>query len=487
MRPAALRYAGVVALVLFAGAAAPGSAVAQFQLPPVRPAGAAEGAAPADPTADPTVFGTQGHWPRTLVQDLRFQYGYGSESAAAYRRNPDLNKAVPDNLLLVNPQLNGIVVYRPADWLELTLEMIAELELASYQPEIIVLPNGRKISDLPDTKSLLVDQAYVTVKRVFAPFEVSAGRRNYEDERHWLLDTSLDVASIVYREGPFRVDVFGGREVWLDMNFWPGQVEAKDRVNTTMVYFDYRGIEDLRLAAYQFTRDDLSRNLGRPRLTGVRALGRPGDELNYWGELAFHHGKDPDNKPYKGLGLDVGFTYRFLDLPLRPNVTLAYAYGSGDDDPDDGTNHAFQQTGLQSNESRFAGTANFKYYGEALDPELSNLRVFTVGVGFWPSPNVTVDLVYHRYLLNKLADEVPGSPITAEMSQVDTRLSKDVGKALDVVVGLRNLFGIRRFGVDLRMGWFFPGTAFLRNDGTDDAPLLRRADKSLAFVAKLWW
>jgi alginate production protein len=52
---------------------------------------------------------------------------------------------------------------------------------------------------------------------------------------------------------------------------------------------------------------------------------------------------------------------------------------------------------------------------------------------------------------------------------------------------LRQVFGLRRFGIDLRLGWFFPGKAFIRNDGDDENPILRKADKGFTFVAKFWW
>jgi alginate production protein len=59
-----------------------------------------------------------------------------------------------------------------------------------------------------------------------------------------------------------------------------------------------------------------------------------------------------------------------------------------------------------------------------------------------------------------------------------------MGQALDVVIGFRGLFDIRRFGLDLRTGLFFPGQAFRRSDGaaTNDAP--RGADKGASVVAK---
>jgi alginate production protein len=446
----------------------PNRQLAQFQLPPIEP-------------------GARDRPPRPIVQSLTYQYSYGSESSIVYRRDADLNKSVRDNVLLVTPQINGLVVYRPTNWFAATLEMIAEVEIPEKAPETVALPNGQIQGELKTTSQLLVDQGYLTFRAPVPPyFEFNVGRRNYEDERHWLYDTSLDIGSLSFRQGPLRIEAFAGRQVWKNANFAPNQSEVKDRINTTLVYLDYRGIEDIRLAAYTIRRDDLTRNLGMPRLTGVRALGRPTDNFNFWTELAYLGGTDPAGKRYSGRGLDVGATYRFTGAPLNPNVTLGYAYGSGDDDPNDKKNHTFQQSGLESNESRFAGISKFKYYGEVLDPQLSNIKIYTLGVGAYPAPNISVDLVYHRYRLSKFADEVPGSPITALMSQVDPP-SATMGTALDVILGFRQLFGIRRLGVDLRMGWFFPGKAFRRNDGTDERPIIRNADHGFTVVAKFWW
>ena len=457
--------------------------VAQFQLPPIEP----------DSHDRP---------PRPVTQQLTYQYSYGSESAVVARRNVDLDSAVRDNLLLVIPQINGLIVYRPTNWFLMTLEMFAEVEYPAKQPETILLPNGQVQQDQPTKTSLQVDQAFFTVRGITAPFEFNVGRRNYEDERHWLYDTPLDVGSITFRQGPLRIEGFYGREVYKNLNLWPNQFQVKDKINTSLLYVDYRGIEDHRLAAYTMERKDLTRQAGKPRLSGLRANGRPTDEFSYWGELAYLGGKDPDGKRFSGTGYDVGFTYRFPGLPLNPNFTLGYAYGSGDDNPNDSKNHTFHQTGLESNESRFAGIPKFKYYGEALDPQLSNLRILTVGVGAFPASTVSVDVVYHRYRLAKVAEELPNSAITAQMNQIDLLVpapdpdadlilvpvrSKDVGQGVDIVVGIRQLFGVRRLGLDLRLGWFLPGKAFYRNDGTEEKPIINDANRSMAFIAKFWW
>lgn len=458
------RYArAVAALVGLALAAVAPPALAQFQLPPKPPGGSAA-------TALPAV--------------LRYQYGYGSESELRYRRDVDLDRRLRDNSLIVTPQVNGFVVYRPRPWLELTLEMIAEKEFAAQEEAFVTLPSGETQAPPARHASLLVDQAFVGLKPG-GGFELAAGRKNYEDERHWLFDTSMDIAAAAWRRGPFRIEGILGREVRWDLDLAAHSREPKDRNDTAIVYAQYRGIPDVMLGAYTLERHDRTGQEGRPHLYGLRALGVPSDRLSYWAELAWLRGRDETGTRFEGRGFDLGYTYRFIQFPYHPNVSLGFAAGSGDANPDDNTNGEFRQSGLQSNEIRLGGIPKFKVYGEALDPELSNLKILTAAFGFRPTPTTSVDLVLHRYRLDALADELRGSQLTALMNRA--RLSRDVGTGFDVVVAFRNVFGVRRLGIDLRAGWFEPGDAFIRNEGDEDNPLLRDAHRSFALVAKIWF
>jgi alginate production protein len=266
-----------------------------------------------------------------------------------------------------------------------------------------------------------------------------------------------------------------------------GAKRKKDLINTYALLVDYRGIEDVKLGVHAVLRDDRERVEGRPILIGLQSQGNPSDSLNYWVELATVRGRDETWKPLEGYAFDVGFTYRFTSLPLYPSLSLGYAYGSGDDNPRDDTNHEFRQTGLQSNEIRFGGLSKFKGYGEVLDPELMNLQIMTAAVGFRPASSFSVDVVFHRYQLNAVAEDVKNAAVTAQMNQMPGQASKDVGKALDVVLGFRNLFGLRRLGLDLRVGWFFPGKAFVVNDGTSENPSFRGPTTGFKTFAKFWW
>jgi alginate production protein len=443
---------------------------AQFQLPP-------------PVTTEP---GQQPAPPPTLPQRLQYEYRIGSESDATYSRNADLDKRLKDDFLLLRPEVNAFLVYRPTDWLETKVGLILDHEYLADGERQVTLPTGETISRRRNRTSFRVDEAFFTVHNVTDPFSLTFGRRNFEDARHWLYDTSMDVGIVGFRSGRLQVEATAGREIAWDLDAF--QHELKDRTNTYMLYADYRAFEGITFAGYTITRDDRTGQDGRGRIFGLRSIGFPDDRISYWVDAAIVRGHDQTSQSLQGYGFDVGATYRFIGVPFAPNITLAYAFGSGDKNPNDNKNHEFRQSGLQSNESRFAGLSEFKYYGEALDPELSNLKIVTLGVGFRPFQDTSVDFIYHRYRLDEFAEVLRNTAITAEMNQDPATRSRDVGEALDIVIGFRNVFGIRRLGVDLRAGRFFPGNAF-RNSFVDAEgnETFEKPNTSTAVVLKLWW
>ncbi|RZL88361.1 MAG: alginate export family protein [Variovorax sp.] len=459
-----------------------GIQVAQFQLPP--------GGLPGGQSS-PWAEQLDRYPERPLISRLTYQYSWGSESDITYRRNADLDRRLKDTSLILSPAINGAIVYRPTDRIEMMLEAILQRDIAVKEQDIVTLPSGETRLAPRHYNSLPIDQAWVTFKQL-GPIDLTLGRRNFEDDRHWLYDTSLDTAFVRLKEGAFQAELSYSRLDRLDLDLLaPVQ---KTRNDTYMAYLSYRGIEDIRLAGYTIYREDQSGIDGQPLFLGLRASGMPSDRFNFWTELALLRGKDVTKKNFKGYGFDIGGTYRFPDLPYAPNITLGYAYGSGDGNPNDKRNHEFRQTGLESNEGRLGGIPKLRYYGEVLDPELSNLQIFTAAVGFRPAPNISVDLVYHRYKTNKLASDLRNSALTAEMNQDSSRPSKEVGDALDIVFGFRRLFGVQRLGLDLRTGLFFPRGDAFRNEvifinprNRREISTFRRADKGISVLAKFWF
>lgn len=422
-----------------------------------------------------------GEPPSPLVQRLQYEYSYGSESDFEYRENSDLDNSLKDDRLILIPELNGFFRYRPANWLEATLEIIFDREIALIEEDFSTLPDG-EILFAPDRRfSLLVDQMHLTLKDVIASFRVAVGRKSFEDVRHYLYDTSIDVIQTEFKIGKFRTEVWAGRENLVDLE--AVKEDPPDRNNTFMLLTEYRGIEDMKIAGYALHRDDRDGEEGKPVHLGLRSQGNPTVNTSYWAEFSYIIGQDELKRDFQAYGFDVGATYRFMSLPFNPYVTGAVAFGTGDENSDDNTNNEFRQTGLQSNETKFGGVSEFLVYGEALDPELSNLRILTGAVGLRPLHGVSIDLVYHDYQLDEIAEELRDSPITSKLNQ-GTVLSKDVGSSLDIVVGFRSLFGVKRLGLDMRGGWFFPGAAFPKEVSYFD---FGNANKGVSFIGKFWW
>jgi hypothetical protein len=144
--------------------------------------------------------------------------------------------------------------------------------------------------------------------------------------------------------------------------------------------------------------------------------------------------------------------YKFA-LPLEPSLIFAYAFGTGDDNPTGHTDSNFRQTGLQDNKSEFNGVTDFKYYGELFDPELSNLSIFTAGVGFKPSYTSSVDLLYHYYLQHKASQDLRDVGLDA----TPNGRSKRLGSEIDLVLGYGE---IRNVDLALALGYFIPSKAF---------------------------
>ena len=120
-----------------------------------------------------------------------------------------------------------------------------------------------------------------------------------------------------------------------------------------------------------------------------------------------------------------------MPFKWKPNLTIGFARGSGGGSGD--IDSSFRQTGLQANKWRFQGVKRFRYYGELLRPELSNLSVATIGAGMPLLNNSSVDVTYHRYQQVQARDSLRNTRLRADPNGD----SRDIGKELDIVLGIR--------------------------------------------------
>lgn len=313
--------------------------------------------------------------------------------------------------------------------------------------------------DFDPEREFTLGRAYVLLNGVLGTHgSVQVGRSRFDDSRDWLFNRDIDALRVFFDFKRWHLEASVAQELvdptrrhedtlntHLRVEFYPA------RRHTLTAYLLDRNDDGLRA-------DGMPRDFS-PRLLGFRATGRKKRSWGYWLEAAECRGTD-GGVELDGHAVDAGFT---LVAPWRgePSVTLGYALGSGDDDPDDGVDGTFRQSGLQLNNGKWNGVASFRYYGELMRPELANLHVATVGIGIRPARETSIDLVYHRYELDVPASEMVDSDVDDRtLNLVDT----DLGDELDLIVGFERL---KHFEFELNLAWLRPGEAFL--GPTDDA------------------
>lgn len=348
------------------------------------------------------------------------------------------------------------------DLLPVELQFEAEIAFAEnfrlvFQPtlrrDIELREEGRGETRVTE---LLIEELFVALSDPPSGLSLLVGRQPYEDARQWFYDEELDAVRGQLENEALTLELSIARELLVDDDLLSGV--ANEPVNIFILYGAYRPIPTITLGAYQVLQDDRRSSDDRTVHLGLFSHGVVAERLRYWFDAAYLDGQE-DGTQLRGFGLDLLASYD-LGLPLSPHVTLGYAFGSGDDDPDDDFERAFRQTGFQSNEVAVGGLTPLSFYGEAFDPELSNLHIFTAGAGIRPLEELSIDLLYHHYRQVEASNELGDSAFSAQPNGRKRRL----GDALDLVIGYQpeEEFYIRGF-----FGYFEPGRAF--GQGADPA------------------
>ncbi len=345
-----------------------------------------------------------------------------------------------------------------------------------------------------------LNQLDVQVKEFFlqAPLPLShpsvlrLGRQQFFEPRRWYLNNQLDGIRFFFDPAPWH---FGAsistpildqenRYRYFD-NIFQNHQQFDLLFETTFALGPRK--QKSFLGGYVLLRRDSSPSDDDPVWFGIRSYGRPKfkfkvaesefwkaffkPRLNYWIDVALVRGTQR-NQSISGHAIDVGAAYIARKFLFQPYLTFGFAYGSGDSFSNDGSDRNFRQTGFQSNTGKFGGVVNFDYYGVLFDPELSNLHIYTAGIGFRPLPRTSVDFIYHQYRQNRRSDELRDIDVRGDL----TGLNKDIGKEFDVIVGF---LAIQNMRFRLRTGYFIPGKAF---DNKENDPAFEgRIDVQFSF------
>jgi alginate production protein len=376
-----------------------------------------------------------------LTPDLSF--GAKAELEAEREENFDLDLDKQKDETSVEPRLSMSLSYTPKE----TIQAYLNVE-ASY----LFIDDDRDLKD--DEKRLQVKQAFLSFSGLPDGATVKLGRQRFRDEREWLADEELDGIRLFHHISRFAGEVSAARRNDRDLL----NDQEFDKVDNYFLRGLFAANKDQRADLYLLGQNDRRDNDEDRLYLGLYSGGEPLDDLDYWLNLAYLWG-EADSNDIRAYGVDVGGTYVF-DVAFDPSITLGYAYGSGDAEPDDGRDGNFRQTGLQDNTARLNGLIRLKYYGETVDPELSNLQIASAGVGIRPTKSTSLDLVYHNYRQVEASTQVRDW----ELRKDPNGRSTDIGYGVDLVAGYR----IKpHYKGSLIFGHFRPGSAF--DDDADDA------------------
>lgn len=337
---------------------------------------------------------------------------------------------------------------------------------ASYDAVLKAQASRKHFLDRPPGKKrkpweFAIKEAYVGFDLVGDDsVQLRIGRQDFEDEMEWLFDEELDGLRLMAKAGDWDGEISLTREQVFDRDLL--NEDKRDKIDNYLFRVGNEFDSKSRIDGYVLYRDAQPyRNQVEEDLLymGVQSLGRiaGSKRARYWLNAAYVGG-EIEGRLISGYGFDAGFIFT-PNARWNPSLVFGFAYGSGDEDDREGRDTNFRQTGLQDNSWRFNGVASFRYLGEALDPELSNLSILTAGVGVKPTKRFSMDLVYHYYRQNKLSDDLRDTHLDMDPSGEDAEL----GHGIDLVIGFDEISNLQ---VEFVVGWFLPGRAFDDADPT---------------------
>jgi alginate production protein len=381
------------------------------------------------------------HAGETLVIDGHVELDYENE------RDFDLDDGNDADYASLEAETRLRIEYLPAD----SFNIVGQLRPRRK----IILHEGDDRRHKEEKNRLEIEEAYLLFKPAEG-YELWLGRSRFKDEREWIFDEFVDALRAFYRHDAIAIEAAWFRQTLLSNDLL--RTDKEDPQNNYFVNADYRHSEDMLFTAWWMTQDEITGDAPERHYLGLRSTGEPVTGFNYWLELA-HLRSDGNGEKVRGHAADLGGYYKF-DAPLKPRLILGYAIGSGDGDSDDATDRTFRQTGFNDNNGRTGGVNRYKYYGETLEPELSNISILSVGAGITPHREASIELVYHRYRQQHASDSLHGNLDTDPLGA-----DADLGREFDIVYAYNGKTTLWR--INITAGYFLPGDAF--GDDADNA------------------
>lgn len=405
---------------------------------------------------------------------------FGGELSTSIRGRSDyeLERGANDDDLRIAPELKLEAIWIPSD----TTVAFASVRAFAEQD---IAREGRTTRG---EAGLSLDSFWLLKTGLFGtPLAIQIGRQRLRERREFWWDDTIDGVRLHYFGS--KVTAFAGvgfpvthlstlgrtrpEEKGQFRVFGSGAWEWKKRQHLELYALhqdDRSGLYSVGTLIARNEADDSDANLtwvgGR-----VRGCFKPGvvRRICYWGDLAHVRGTDTkfdldsigsnqlivdgvDRTRVLGWAYDVGTSIE-LPLSFRPVITFARARGSGDRPGTPGINGSFRQTGLHSNDSKYRGLGRFRSYGEVLRPDLSNIRVTTLALGFPLGKKTWLESLWHNFRQPFADNRIRNSPIGENPDGIDPRL----GNEFDIALSHRPDNG---WEFELTAGAFRAGPAF---------------------------
>lgn len=298
-----------------------------------------------------------------------------------------------------------------------------------------------------------VKDMYVSSKNLFdnrANFLL--GRKYLKDRRGWYYKTALDTIGISNKDDLLLYEFYLGTRLNKNtMAYDPNAIQTNLKgVKFFFGHLSYEYRKDNTIEAF-YIYEDNKNALKKLGWTGFRLQGSlPQQNLNnllYWIDVASMSGKYQNNSAI-GLGYDFGALYYMNEKDIGLGASLAYGSGGS---------KRYMQPSFTNNRSNYLSKdVSYRYYGEFLQPELSNMWISTINLvhHFNGDQNTTAIVALHNYTQDKA---IKSQYNATNKTVLPNGKSTQIGNEIDLILHY-DLFtnSYWRFS----FGYFMGGSAF---------------------------
>jgi alginate production protein len=257
------------------------------------------------------------------------------------------------------------------------------------------------------------------------------GRLHFEDDRRWWWDEELDAVRVAYETQSLEIALAFARELGPNRSDRDHVAPEHDHVRRLIGEASWDWSRNHALQLFLLHENDRSRT-ERPE------------------EIVRVEREDES---------DARLTW-LLPIAWEPRLFAGYAFGSGDSQPESGTDRSFRQTGIQANEAGFGGVQRYPHYGVLLDPELSNLGILTIGAGLSLLKSSSLDIVYPTTTTAWMS---PHRRCDSQLEVALTGKQRELGTEIDFVLALEEW---ERLEFEFIASAFRAARAFGKEEGT---------------------